>query len=184
MLQHYAHPLGLRSEGEVGEHLILLHDPRSILNHYFLLVTLKQFQTQRVRKFHECHLVRGARLEIPYGFIIWVRIRRSHIMAEGETGDEVSHRVVLLSPLIIFPGALINGSVKHARVIQGVILVAVESHHTTVLKVTHGSLVSRTILIQHRFQIHNVIQVKLGVFHRKFLKYHVILCKCTCLICE
>ena len=40
------HPLGLRREWEVGQDLILLHDPRRVLYHYLLLVSLHQLHTQ------------------------------------------------------------------------------------------------------------------------------------------
>lgn len=85
--QHDPHPLGLRREWEVGQDLILLHDPRRVLYHYLLLVSLHQLHTQRVRELHQRHLVWRAGLEVTQGLVVRVRVGRGHIVTESETSD-------------------------------------------------------------------------------------------------
>lgn len=97
VLEDYAHAFGLRAEWEVGEDLILLVDAGSVLNDHPLLVPLQELHAHRViRELDQSDLVGGARLEVSQRRVVGVRVGRSHVVAQGQTGQEVAHHVVLL----------------------------------------------------------------------------------------
>ena len=124
MFQNYTHPFGFRAEWEVRQHMILLHDACSVLDHNFLLISLQKFETERICEFHERNLIRRTRLKFSYSQVIRVGIGRSHIVAQGKTCNQVSYHVVLLSPLIIFPSSLVDsGPIVHHRVYKWIILI-------------------------------------------------------------